>query len=74
MPIAAENELTFKVEGMSCSHCVNRVRKALGETPGVLEATVDLDTGRASVRATEGVEPAQLVSAVAKAGYEAQPL
>lgn len=32
----------FKVEGMSCSHCENAIRKAVGALDGVSEVAVDL--------------------------------
>jgi len=65
-------EVRLKVEGMSCDHCVGRVRKALSDTPGVLEATVDLDRCSATVRTSREVPPAQLIAAVEKAGYSAR--
>lgn len=36
------NKKRFKVEGMSCSHCVNAVTKALTALEGVSETQVDL--------------------------------
>lgn len=72
MSNASANEFILNVEGMSCSHCVNRVQKALADTPGVLEASVDLEKGTAEIRTAGNVEAAQLVSAVEKAGYAAQ--
>lgn len=72
MSSANGNEFTLKVEGMSCGHCVGRVQKALADTPGVLEATVDLDRGSAKVRTSGNVPPAQLIAAVEKAGYSAR--
>lgn len=71
MSNANGNEITLKVEGMSCGHCVGRVQKALADTPGVLEASVDLEQGRATVHAAGEVDAAQLISAVEKAGYTA---
>ncbi len=34
--------ITFKVEGMSCSHCENRVKKAVGNLTGVGSVNVSL--------------------------------
>lgn len=73
MSNANGNEFTLKVEGMSCSHCVGRVQKALADTPGVLEASVDLENGSATVRAAAEVDAAKLISAIDKAGYTAHP-
>ncbi|WP_128255269.1 heavy metal translocating P-type ATPase [Falsirhodobacter deserti] len=59
------------VEGMSCASCVGRVERALADTAGVTEVAVNLATERATVT---GVAPAaQLVQAIAAAGYPARP-
>ena len=62
-------EKTIKVEGMMCMHCVAHVKKALEELPGVT-AEVDLDGGRAIVRAEQLPDDAALTSAVTEAGYK----
>jgi len=36
-------ELVLNVEGMSCQHCVNSIKKAVGEIKGVSNVEVDLD-------------------------------
>lgn len=63
--------ITLKVEGMSCGHCVQAVRKAITEVEGatleqlaVGSATVSFDPSRTTVGA--------LIDAVADAGYDAQ--
>ncbi len=38
------------VTGMTCAACVGRVERALQQTDGVVEATVNLATERATVR------------------------
>ena len=60
------------VEEMTCASCVGRVERALKAVPGVLEASVNLATGRASVRGV--ADPRALLEAVAKAGYAATPV
>lgn len=63
------------VEGMTCASCVGRVEKALKAVPGVVEASVNLATERATVRAaTGGVDVSALEKAVEKAGYEVRHL
>ena len=63
------------IDGMTCATCVGRVERALAGVPGVLEATVNLATGRAHVlRVQRGASSADLVAAVQRAGYEAQAL
>ncbi len=65
----ALNDWTFPVEGMTCASCVGRVEKALAALPGVSEASVNLATEVASVRAGPEVDLGVLRGAVEKAGY-----
>ena len=57
--IAAE-DFSFKITGMSCAACVNRVEKALRSLPGVKNAAVNLATESARVEyypaVVEGVD------------------
>ena len=63
----------LNVTGMTCSHCVSAVEKALRNQPGVRDASVDLDRGAAEVQYDEtSVAPEQLVAAVEEEGYAAQ--
>ena len=65
-----ETETSLMVEGMSCASCVGRVERALLAVPGVRAASVNLATGRASVRHLDGIVPwTALETAVAEAGY-----
>jgi len=40
---------TLNVEGMSCSHCENRVKKAVGALNGVANVLVDLKSKKVSI-------------------------
>ncbi|MBI4657461.1 MAG: cation-translocating P-type ATPase [Verrucomicrobia bacterium] len=66
----------LSVQGMNCQGCVRNVRDALQSIPGVANADVKLEEGRASVRWRAGFTPAAatLVEAVRKAGYQAENL
>ena len=67
-------ETTLAVGGMTCASCVARVEKALRKLPGVVEATVNLATEKASVSyVPKMLTPAQLAEAVVAAGYTAMP-
>lgn len=46
---AGTAELSFPVEGMTCAACVGRVERGLQKAEGVLSASVNLATERASV-------------------------
>ena len=62
--------LTLHIEGMSCGHCLNAVKRALAELPGVEIESVRI--GRADLRYDETtLEPARIEAAVADAGYRA---
>jgi Cu+-exporting ATPase len=63
------------VGGMTCASCVAHVEKALRATPGVIEASVNLATERAQVRALVGPDTiGRLWRAVSEAGYEPRPI
>lgn len=58
------------IAGMTCGACVRRVERALTEVPGVVRATVNLATQRATVEsATSDVTHETLSDAVLQAGY-----
>lgn len=59
---------SLPIEGMTCASCVARVERALQQLPGVAEASVNLATEVASIRADVNVSLADQHSAVAKAG------
>ncbi len=67
----------FGVTGMTCANCVNRVEKALRTVDGVIRASVNLATERATVEFIPAqTTPSQLKKAVVEAGYgilEAKP-
>lgn len=69
-----ERSIELKVAGMTCASCVGRVERALRAAPGVISAQVNLATERAQVQVLEGTELGALTTAVAKAGYEAEPV
>ena len=63
---------TFSIEGMHCASCVRVLERALKKIPGVMTATANLATEKATVAYDgERVADKQLASAVANAGYKA---
>ena len=63
----------FKVSGMSCHHCQQKVEKALKGVAGVYSAIVDLQDGLAEVDFDDDtVTSTALVAAVERAGYTAR--
>lgn len=72
-PTLTQTELA--ITGMTCASCVKRVEKALSTVPGVNQANVNLATERAWVDYDPRAANADaLVAAVARMGYEAQPI
>jgi Cu+-exporting ATPase len=63
--------IKLQVTGMTCASCVSRVEKALLKVPGVVSASVNLATEKATVQARSTVTLAALKTAVERAGYAA---
>ena len=61
---------TLKIEGMMCTHCSGRVKKALEELPGVVSAEVIHENGTAVVTMSAPVDDATLKKAVEDQGYQ----
>lgn len=62
---------SIKVDGMSCASCVAHVEKAIRSVPGVGDVSVNLATGRATVK-LEPNSSDEVVKAIVAAGYEAE--
>lgn len=68
-----ERRTEFTISGMTCASCVRRVERSLSKVPGVVEASVNLATERATVTyAPSEVTVADMIGAVEKAGYGAE--
>jgi len=69
-------KITLAIEGMTCNHCVMRVKKALAGVEGVLDAEVNLESAEAvvTVDPKASVTTDALVAAVEAADYGAKPL
>lgn len=66
--------VVIPVEGMSCSACVARVKRALKETEGVSETHVNLEKGEAEIRYEPArTSPEKLAKAIDELGYKAGP-
>jgi copper chaperone len=60
----------LNITGMTCGHCQTAVTRALRTVPGVQNAQVDLQTGRAIVEGQPDLQA--LLAAVREEGYSAQ--
>jgi copper chaperone CopZ len=67
-------QIELVVSGMSCGHCEMRVKKALMDVAGVLDAEVSHERGKAviTVDPNQQVSMEALVAAVQGAGYEVE--
>lgn len=63
-------ETTYRVEGMSCEHCVGAVRGELAGLAGVTEVDVDLASGQVRVVSEAPLDEVDVRAAVDEAGYE----
>jgi len=60
--------IKFKVKGMTCSHCVENVKRAIMSVDGVESALVDLKTGLVQVEGSSASQ-SEINSAITSIGY-----
>ena len=65
------SQTVLQIEGMTCASCVGRIERALLEVEGVVNAQVNLATGKGRVDHLQGVPLAALIQAVSDTGYGA---
>lgn len=59
----------FKVQGMTCAHCVRAVTSAIQSEDPAADVQVDLDKGEVKVQSLLGVK--QVVGLIEEEGYTA---
>ena len=71
----AKATLQLKVIGMDCAECTAGIAKRIKKVPGVVSATVDFESGNATVRydGREGMAN-EAIKAVEDAGFRAEVL
>ena len=68
-----EQRVAFPVTGMTCAACQGRVQRTLEQAPGVVDASVNLMTGTATVTYDpSSTTPGALVETVRGTGYGAE--
>lgn len=60
---------TYRVEGMTCGHCVSAVREEISVLDGVSDVDVNLETGAVVVTSNTELDPQAVADAVDEAGY-----
>ena len=63
-------QMTIKVKGMTCQHCVMSVKKALGKLEGIQNVEVDLQQAEVRFDNAKGVASDRVKKAIEEAGYE----
>ncbi|MHA2102488.1 MAG: heavy metal translocating P-type ATPase [Candidatus Hodarchaeales archaeon] len=64
--------INLSIGGMTCAACVNTVEKVIGKVPGVVDATVNLTTEKATVRYIPSeTQYLDIIKSVEKVGYTA---
>ena len=66
-----QQNIKFKVDGMTCSSCVSHVNKAVSKIDGVKDVNVSLLTNSMLVTYEDKVTPKEICQAVSKVGYKA---
>ncbi len=65
---------TYRVDGMTCEHCVRAVSGEIGALPGVVDVTVDLPSGAVTVTSASPLPAQAIADAVDEAGYTLVPV
>ena len=64
-------EKKLKVEGMSCQHCVGRVKKYLESVENVTDVHVDLENKSADFKAEPDIDMVALIEKIQSFGFTA---
>jgi copper chaperone len=62
-------KLTLSIDGMSCQHCVMRVKRALEGLAGISDLSVEIGSAQMTFDETK-IQQADIENAVTKAGYK----
>lgn len=75
MSNASLEKRELQVKGMTCAACVTRVERKLKSTPGIIDATVNLATEKATVTYDAGeLSIHDVLKAINEAGYESEEI
>ncbi|HYW33396.1 MAG TPA: heavy metal translocating P-type ATPase, partial [Gemmatimonas sp.] len=71
-PVSSE-QVVIPVSGMTCAACQGRVQRTLSKTPGVVDASVNLMMGNATIAYdASAITPDALVERIRETGYGAE--
>lgn len=63
---------TFKVSGMSCNHCVEKIKKFVGEISGVSDIDINLETKIIKVTFNAPANEESIKEAILDSGFEVE--
>jgi len=70
--VSTKSEVTIPIGGMTCAACASRIEKVLGKLEGVISASVNLATEKATIHYdAQLVKLSAIRQAIEKAGYQA---
>lgn len=61
-------DLRIQINGMTCQHCVMRVKQAIESLPGIHDVTVEIGTASISFDASV-IQQKEIEEAIVTAGY-----
>lgn len=61
-------DLRIQINGMTCQHCVMRVKQAIESLPGIQDVTVEIGTASISFDASV-IQQKEIEEAIVTAGY-----
>lgn len=64
------NTRIYRVNGMTCGHCVTAIRQEVGALAGVTDVHVELATGDVTVTSTRPLTDDEVAAALDEAGYD----
>ncbi len=62
------NDIRIQINGMTCQHCVMRVKQALESLPGIQDVAVDIGTAMVSFDESV-IRQKEIEEAIVAAGY-----
>ena len=70
-PINKENmKKNFKVEGMMCTGCENRIQNAVKNMNGIKSVKADHTTGTVKIEAEDGIEESKIKEKIENIGFD----
>jgi copper chaperone CopZ len=61
---------TYRVQGMTCGHCVGAVTREVEALEPVTDVNVELESGDVTVTSTRPLTDSEIAAAIDEAGYE----